>query len=74
VVKEEGGDNDLLERLGGDPAVPFTHRELVELIGDGSEFTGRAEAQVEEYLAEVVEPRLAGYSDLLGEMDSSLTV
>jgi adenylosuccinate lyase len=74
VVKEEGGDNDLLERLGGDPAVPFTHRELVELIGDGSEFTGRAEAQVEEYLAEVVEPRLAGYSDLLGEMDSSLAV
>jgi len=74
VVKEEGGDNDLLERLGGDPALPFTHHELVELIGDGSEFTGRAEAQVEEYLGEVVEPRLAGYGELLGEMDSSLAV
>ena len=74
VVKEEGGANDLLERLGGDPTVPFTHRELVELIGDGSEFTGRAEAQVEEYLSEVVEPRLTAYRDLLGEMDSSLAV
>jgi adenylosuccinate lyase len=74
VVKEEGGANDLLERLGGDPAMPFTHRELVELVGDGSEFTGRAEAQVEEYLSEVVEPRLAGYRELLGETDSSLTV
>ncbi|HSH12753.1 MAG TPA: adenylosuccinate lyase, partial [Desulfurivibrionaceae bacterium] len=71
---EEGGDNDLLERLGGDPDMPFTHRELVELVGDGSEFTGRAEAQVEEYLVEVVEPRLANYRDLLGETDSTLAV
>lgn len=74
VVKEEGGDNDLLERLASDPAMPFSKKELLELIGDGSDFTGRGEAQVEDYLTEVVEPRLAGYHDLLGEMDSSLTV
>lgn len=74
VVKEEGGDNDLLDRLGNDPAMPFTKKELLTLIGDGSDFTGRAEAQVEEYLAEVVEPRLSGYQELLGEIDSSLSV
>ena len=74
VVKEEGGDNDLLDRLAQDPAIPFDKKELLAMIGDGSEFTGRAEAQVEEYLAEVVEPRLAGYRDLIGEIDSSLSV
>lgn len=74
VVKEEGGDNDLLDRLANDPAIPFNKQNLLALIGDGSEFTGRAEAQVDEYLAEVVEPRLAGYRELLGEMDSSLSV
>jgi len=74
VVKEEGGENDLLDRLGNDPAMPFTKDELLALIGDGSDFTGRAEAQVEEYLAEVVEPRLVGYQNLLGEIDSSLAV
>ena len=74
VVKEEGGANDLLERLGSDPAVPFRHAELVELVGDGAEFAGRAEAQVEEYLAEVVELRLSGYGELLGNLDSSLAV
>ncbi|NTV12615.1 MAG: adenylosuccinate lyase [Desulfobulbaceae bacterium] len=74
VVKEEGGDNDLLERLGRDPALPFSHNELLALMGDGSEFTGRAEAQTEEYIDEIVTPRLNQYHALLGEMDSSLSV
>jgi len=74
VVKEEGGDNDLLVRLGGDPALPFIHGELLALIGDGSEFIGRADVQTEEYLSEVVEPRLNQYQSLLGDIDSSLSV
>lgn len=74
VVKQEGKDNDLLERLGNDDAIPFSTEELKNLIGDSKQFIGRAEEQTEEYLNEVVEPRLKEYSDLLGEMDSSLSV
>ena len=74
VVKEEGLANDLLQRLADDEALPFSLAELTELIGDGSEFCGRAEAQTEEFLDEVVGPRIAVYKDLLGGLDSSLTV
>ena len=74
VVKEDGKDNDLLLRLGDDPAVPFTVSELESLVGDGSEFSGRAPEQVDEYINEVVKPRLARYADLLCEMDSTLSV
>ncbi len=74
VVKEEGKSNDLLERLAGDEGIPFSLEELIELVGDGREFTGRAEVQTDEYLDEVVGPRLSAYEDLLGGIDSSLSV
>lgn len=74
VVKQEGGDNDLLSRLGDDERIPFSTKELEAMMGNGSEFTGRASQQTEEFLTEVVEPCLARYSALLGEMDSSLSV
>ncbi|MDF1615020.1 adenylosuccinate lyase [Desulfurivibrio dismutans] len=73
-VKEEGGDNDLLARLAADPAMPFTLAELEGMLANPAEFTGRAEAQTEEFLQEEVEPRLNRYRALLGEMDSSLQV
>jgi adenylosuccinate lyase len=74
VVKEEGLDNDLLKRLADDEAIPFSQEELTELVGDGSEFTGRAGAQTDEYLDEVVLPCLDNYKELLGGIDSSLSV
>ncbi|MBI5558808.1 MAG: adenylosuccinate lyase [Deltaproteobacteria bacterium] len=75
VVKEEGRDNDLLSRLGANPRIPFSAEELQAMVGTGREFSGRAEAQTEEYLTEVVEPRLSAYSSLLtGEMDAELKV
>ncbi|MFZ5775656.1 MAG: adenylosuccinate lyase [Thermodesulfobacteriota bacterium] len=75
VVKQEGKDNDLLVRLGEDPAVPFTTAELHELVGDGSEFVGRAAEQTDEFLDEVVMPRLSRYPELLeGGVDATLTV
>lgn len=58
VVKEEGGENDLLERILADPLFNLTRGELNE-ITDANRFTGRAERQTEEYLAEVVRPLLA---------------
>lgn len=74
VVKQEGKDNDLLERLGNDDAIPFSTDEIKNIISNSKQFIGRAEEQTEEYLTEVVEPRLNEYSALLGEMDSSLSV
>jgi adenylosuccinate lyase len=74
VVKEEGLANDLLVRLANDPAVPFNVQELQELVGDGSEFVGRAPQQTDEFLDEVVMPRLAKYKDILGGVDSALSV
>jgi adenylosuccinate lyase len=74
VVKEEGLANDLLVRLANDPAVPFNVQELQELVGDGSDFVGRAPQQTDEFLDEVVMPRLANYKDILGGVDSALSV
>jgi adenylosuccinate lyase len=74
VVKEEGLENDLLNRLADDDAIPFSLDELIELVGDGSQFTGRASAQTDEFLDEVVMPRLEKNKDMLGSIDSSLSV
>lgn len=74
AVKEEGKDNDLLQRLGNDERVPFAADELQGLLGNYLEFTGRACEQTEEYLTEIVEPVLAKHADLIGNIDSSLKV
>ncbi|MFA4943384.1 MAG: adenylosuccinate lyase [Lentisphaeria bacterium] len=57
-VKEEGADNDLLDRLAADPLFAAIRHELPTLT-DPRRFTGRAPEQVAEFLAEVVEPLLA---------------
>ncbi len=64
-VKMEGKSNDLLDRLANDERVPLSRDALQQLAGDASRFTGRAEAQVDTFLQDVVEPRLVGYKDLL---------
>ena len=74
VVKEEGLENDLLQRLADDPRIPFSFEELMGLVGDYSQFTGRASAQTDEYIREVVVPLLASREHQMGEVDSSLSV
>lgn len=74
VVKEEGRDNDLLKRLGHNPQIPFTTPELEAMVGTGAEFVGRAPEQTEEFLTEVVEPRLHQYNELIGSLNSELNV
>jgi len=53
VVKTEGGSNDLLARLSFDEA--FADVDLGATL-DPSQFVGRAPEQVDEFVAEVVEP------------------
>ena len=74
VVKEEGKENDLLQRLANDAEIPFTADELEVIIGNFQQFTGRAEQQTEEYLTDFVQPRLKPYKDILGKVDAELSV
>ncbi len=74
VVKEKGKDNDLLQRLAANESVPFSLEELEAMVGRGHDFIGRAEKQTEEFLEEVVQPKLAKYGELLGDMDSHLNI
>lgn len=60
VVKQQGGANDLLARLAGDAA--FGGVDFAAAL-DARQFVGRAPEQVDEFLAQVVEPirqRFAG--------------
>ena len=70
VVKQEGGDNDLLDRLAGDSAIGMTRAEI-EAVLDVQAFVGRAPAQVDEFIADYIDPvlerngnRLGGASDV----------
>ncbi len=74
AVKEEGKDNDLLERLAADDRIPYQIDQLNGLIGNYQEFTGRASRQTSEYLNEVIDPLLAQYQDIIGSVDASLSV
>jgi len=58
TMKNNGGSNDLLERLAGDAEFPVSLGDLRSLA-DPVRFTGRAAHQVDEFLVEVVEPILA---------------
>lgn len=74
MIKEEGKDNDLLQRMAADEEIPFTLAELEDMVGNFDQFTGRAREQTEEYLAETVLPRLNPYKDILGKVDAELSV
>jgi adenylosuccinate lyase len=59
AMKDEGKRNDMLERLAEDPDYGVPMGDLREALAP-SRFIGRAAAQVDEFLEEVVEPLLAG--------------
>jgi adenylosuccinate lyase len=61
VVKEEGGRNDLMKRLADDPA--FAKVDLGSVLNP-IQFVGRAPQQVDEFLAEVIEPIRTKYGDI----------
>ncbi len=52
-VKQEGGDNDLIARLRGDPM--FANVDLDASL-DPARFTGRAAVQTERFVKQIVEP------------------
>lgn len=65
VVKEQGGENDLLARIAADPLFGTTLEELKALMHPAN-FVGRAPQQTEEFVAEHIRPILDRCADELG--------
>ena len=63
VVKEEGGENDLLERIAADPIFGVTMEELEEIMLP-EKYVGRAPQQTEDFLNHEVANALQKYEDL----------
>jgi adenylosuccinate lyase len=61
-VKQYGAENDLLDRLAGDPA--FAKVDVGAAL-DPQKFVGRAPEQVDEFIAEVIAPIRQRYADEL---------
>ena len=62
VIKEEGGENDLLERIANDPIFGVTLDELKGIV-DPHKYVGRAPRQTEIFLHDVVKPIHDRYAD-----------
>jgi adenylosuccinate lyase len=61
ALKDGASHNDLLDRVAADEMFAIPRDEL-ELAMDPKRYVGRAPEQVDEFLAEVVEPLLAGHA------------
>ena len=68
-VKQNGGDNDLIERIAGDPIFGMKLEDLKAIL-DPKNFVGRAPQQVEEYITGTVRPVVeANKSELIAHTE-----
>ncbi len=56
-VKEEGGENDMMERVAADPSFQLNMEDLQKVLRPEA-YTGRSAEQVTEYLEEIIRPLL----------------
>jgi adenylosuccinate lyase len=61
AVKDGAARNDMLDRLAADPSFGLRHEDLA-VLADPARFTGRAPQQVDDFLAEEIDPLLARYT------------
>lgn len=71
-VKEEGGENNLLDLIAADESFGLTREEL-EACMEPSKYIGRAPEQVEAFLSKVVLPIMEENRELLG-LKAEITV
>lgn len=57
IVKEEGGENDLIDRIAGDPSFAISKEEILEVLRPDL-YIGCAPMQVREFLENIVKPIL----------------
>lgn len=72
VVKEEGGENDLIDRICADKAFGLTREEIDAIMLPGN-FIGRSPQQVDAFIREYVDPIREANRGILGE-NAELTV
>lgn len=70
VVKEQGGENDLIERVKKDDYFKPIWGQLDALL-DAKTFVGRAPQQVDRFVSEWVEPALKPYEEALQHVQSA---
>ncbi|ORY34753.1 adenylosuccinate lyase [Naematelia encephala] len=70
VVKEQGGENDLIERVKRDAYFEPIWSQLDELL-DPKTFIGRAPQQVDKFVSEWVQPALKPYEGSLQNIQSA---
>ncbi|WBT10109.1 adenylosuccinate lyase [Corynebacterium sp. SCR221107] len=66
-MRENGGEQDLIERLAADERLPMTREQLDEALADRHAFIGSAESQVDRVLARIKDlvgryPEAANYN------------
>ncbi|TDX86910.1 adenylosuccinate lyase [Epilithonimonas xixisoli] len=71
-VKEEGKENDLIERILNDDSLKLDKSKLKEVL-DPKNFIGFAPIQTEEFIANEIQPILDANSELIG-LESDLKV
>ena len=71
-IKEEGRENDLLERIREDPAFAAIKDKLSQIL-EPKRFAGRAKEQTENFLKAEVQPIRKKYQSLLG-LESEMEV
>ena len=67
-IKMEGLDNDLLERIKQDPLFQSVD---VEAVVKPEAFVGRAPEQVDEFLADYVQPKVEAYREKLAALQQA---
>lgn len=70
VVKEQGGENDLIERVKADDYFKPIWGQLDELM-DPKTFVGRAPEQVDRFVKDWVEPALKPYTEALKDVKAA---
>ena len=73
VVKEEGGQNNLLEQIAQNPMFGMSLEEISAHM-DPSLYIGRCPQQVDEFLADFIQPKLDKYAAALKADAVELTV
>jgi len=72
-VKENGGENDLLERILTDPIFGIKAEDLGQLL-DPRDYIGRSREQVLEFITQEIDPVLEKHQDLLDGDNHELKV
>lgn len=74
-IKEKGKNNNLFERLAVDDEFPLDQDQLEKYLQNPERYAGAAIVQTEEFLRDVVDPKLKEYKKALdAHSESELAV